>query len=260
MAIFLSALFPSFCPHPKWRRRPGTSPSLRARCMRAGRAARAADVENVAAGARRPAGNGRRCGGGVGGREPRRLVRVAGADGARALGWGRAGGPAGGRRAALVGRHRLRRCRPPHRRHLAARRPPEPPPGQGGSRRRGGGHAGDVVCGENNKRGQRGVRGAVILPQKCGFGVVAAVTAFARGLLCWLDSCGEGHCSPRMCFFFFVVVNLPLFVYLSFLECLKPKYNWKTWICFVTVATWKLNSFSVSQLALKRCSLCLELP
>lgn len=48
----------------------------------------------------------------------------------------------------------------------------------------GGGHAGDVVCGENNKRGQRGVRGAVILPQKCGFGVVAAVTAFARGLLC----------------------------------------------------------------------------
>lgn len=36
----------------------------------------------------------------------------------------------------------------------------------------------------------------------------------------------ERGAAARGCvFFFFVVVNLPLFVYLSFLECLKPKYN-----------------------------------
>lgn len=68
-------------------------------------------------------------------REPRRLVRVAGAVGPRALGGRWAGGTASGRGAPVVGRHRMRRRPAPQRRHLAARRAPGPPPGQGGSAR-----------------------------------------------------------------------------------------------------------------------------
>lgn len=75
--------------------------------------------------------------GGVSGteREPRRLVRVAGAVDSRALGGRWAGGTAGGRGTAVVGRHCVRRRPAPQRRHVAAGRASGPPPGQGGSAR-----------------------------------------------------------------------------------------------------------------------------
>lgn len=68
-------------------------------------------------------------------REPRQVVRVAGAVDPRALGGRWAGGTAGGRGTPVVGRHRVWRCPAPQRRHLAAGRAPGPPPGQGGSAR-----------------------------------------------------------------------------------------------------------------------------
>lgn len=105
--------------------------------------------------------NGR--GGNGNGGTDRRLVRAAGAVDAGALGGGGFGGVAGGRRAAVVGRHRLRRRPAPRRRHFAAGRAPEPPPGQGGlpaaeSLRPEGGPAGDRP-GCVREEGPRGTAG-----------------------------------------------------------------------------------------------------
>lgn len=109
--------------------------------------------------------NGRGGGGGGNGGTDRRLVRAAGAVGAGALGGGGVGGVAGGRRAAVVGRHRLRRRPAPHRRHFAAGRAPEPSPGQGGllaaeSLRPEGGPAGDRP-GCVREEGPRGTAGGL---------------------------------------------------------------------------------------------------
>lgn len=165
------------------------APARLAHARQVGEGSRGRAVSHVADGAW-PAVNGRvRAGpavnrpGGGGERRPRRLVRVGGAVDGRALGRGGAGGAAGGRRAALVGRHRLRRRPAPHRRHLAARRAPGPPPGQGGC------PAAGPQGGRSTAVARRGAQGGV--PRAgCRVGLVA-VGRWLGGERCFAVKVGE---------------------------------------------------------------------